>query len=141
MDDSPNTPLALALVGGAALCFFLAARPWPQSGGKAVRPEAYAQTIISGQPMPPGPAPKDDTQGIELGLSAILSVWALSKIAGLFTGFPSLFGNPAPGEGATGGEEGGDEGGDGGGGIIGDIEHDIGEGAKDIEGVAPDLGA
>ena len=134
MDDSPNTPLALALIGGAALCFFLAARPWPQSGGKAVRPEAYAQTIVSGKPMPPGPAPTDDTQGIELGLSAILSVWALSKIAGLFTGFPSLFGNPAPGEGAPGGEEGGDE---GGGGIIGDIE----QGAKDIEGAAPDLGA
>lgn len=100
MDDSPNTPLALALIGGAALCFFMAARPWPQSGGKAVRPEAYAQSVISGNTMAPGPAATDDTQSIETGLGAILTIWALSKIAGLFTGFPTLFGN-----GESGGRE------------------------------------
>jgi hypothetical protein len=111
-DDSPNTPLALVLIAGAALCTFMALRSWPQSGSAAVRPEAYAQSIISGDPLPPGPAPTNNTQAIELGLGAILSVWALSKIAGLFSSFPSFFGDEGTGSEGTGDEgtgEGGDE--------------------------------
>jgi hypothetical protein len=106
-----------------------------------VRPEAYGQSVISGQPLPAGPAPADDTGAIETGLKGLLLIWVLSKLGGLFSGFPTLF-NTGPGE-ESGGGESGDEGGGGedGGGIIGDIEHDIGEGAKDIEGAAPDLGA
>jgi hypothetical protein len=111
MDDSPNTPLALALIGGAALCVFMASRGWPQVDGKTVKPGAYAQSIVKGDPLSPGPV-TNETSDIQTGLSALLTIWVLSKLAGLFSGFPNFFGDNGANAGDEGGDNSGDEGGD-----------------------------
>jgi hypothetical protein len=65
-------------------------------------------------------------------------IWVLSKLGGLFTGFPTLF-NTGTGEGSSegeGGEGSSGEGDGGGGGIMGELER----GAKEVEGDLGEVG-
>jgi Transglycosylase SLT domain len=86
-DATAALPLAVLLFGLAALAGFMTLRQWPTSGGK---------------PPAAGAAPASDAGAIEVGLGAILAVWAASKAAqglsglgGLLAGLGQLFGGAA----------------------------------------------
>ena len=101
MDDdtgSGNLPLAILLLGIGAIALFLMARPWPQSGGKPIKPGAYVVDVLRGQPPPAGPASLSpgEVHLTEAGLAAILGLWAASKVG-------QGLGGVAAGAGAAGG--------------------------------------
>lgn len=105
-----NLPLAVGLFGVAGLGAFMALRPWPQQDGKPVTPAAYAESVVSGQPMAAGPVPASDKDAIETGLAGLLAAWALSKIASYFGGIGNfLNGGGSPGSLPGGEGEGGGE--------------------------------
>jgi hypothetical protein len=81
-DASGTLPLAVFLFALSALAAFMCLRQWPTSGGKPIEPGAYAVDILEGHPPAAGAAPASDTDAIEVGLAAILSLWAVSKAAG-----------------------------------------------------------
>lgn len=97
-------PMAIGLAGVTAITAFMALRPWPVSNAKAVRPGAYAQSILEGRPFAQGPEPAADTSDIETGLAALLGIWVVSKLASMFSGFGGLLpgggpeSTPPPGE-------------------------------------------
>jgi hypothetical protein len=101
-DATAALPLAVLLFALAALAGFMTLRQWPTSGGKPIVPAAYAVDILEGKPPAAGAAPKSDADAIEVGLGAILAVWAASKAAqglsglgGLLAGLGQLFGTAA----------------------------------------------
>lgn len=77
-DDS--LPLVVALSGISALAAYMALRPWPVSAGKPIRPAAYVADIFGGHPPASQPLP-DHTGEIEVGLTAVASIWTISKVA------------------------------------------------------------
>jgi hypothetical protein len=80
-DATGALPLAVALFGLAALAGFMTLRQWPQPGGKPIRPGAYAVDVLEGKAPAAGPVPASDVVPIEIGLGAILALWAASKAA------------------------------------------------------------
>jgi hypothetical protein len=101
-DATAALPLAVLLFALAALAGFMTLRQWPQSGGKPIVPAAYAVDILEGKPPAAGAPPASDADKIEVGLGAILAVWAASKAAqglsglgGLLAGLGQLFGGAA----------------------------------------------
>ena len=77
-------PLAILLLGVAAICGFIAFRPWPATPSSApVKPGSYVIEILQGHP--PAASEPADRQGqiseIEKGLTAVLLIWAVSKVA------------------------------------------------------------
>lgn len=124
MDDI-SFPMAIALLGIAAMAGFLAFRPWPMPGGKPIEPGSYVISILQGHP-PAASNPPDragDITTIQTGLMALIGVWAASKLASML----SNLGGPSGGAGASdeaqeGGESAGEE-----------IE-------GDVEGAATDIG-
>jgi Lysozyme like domain len=101
-DATAALPLAVLLFALAALAGFMTLRQWPTSGGKPIVPAAYAVDILEGKPPAAGAAPASDADKIEVGLGAILAVWAASKAAqglsglgGLLAGLGQLFGGAA----------------------------------------------
>jgi transglycosylase-like protein with SLT domain len=101
-DATAALPLAVLLFALAALAGFMTLRQWPTSGGKPIVPAAYAVDILEGKPPAAGAAPASDAGAIEVGLGAILAVWAASKAAqglsglgGLLAGLGQLFGGAA----------------------------------------------
>src|SRR5690349_20196529 len=83
-DETGNLPLAILLLGLAAIALFLMARPWPQTAGGPVKPGAYVVDVILGKPPPAGPASfsPGEVRLTEAGLAAILALWAAGKAAG-----------------------------------------------------------
>lgn len=84
MRDETMLPLGILLLGAVAIMAFIAARPWPVTpSSKPIKPGAYVIEILQGQP-PAASAPVD-RQGqiseIENGLTAVLLIWAASKVA------------------------------------------------------------
>lgn len=101
MDDegTGNLPLAIALIGVAAVLGFLAFRPWPQStGGEAIKPGAYLVDVLHAEPPPAGPPTfsSSEVQLTEAGLGALLGLWAAGKAG-------QAAGSLAQGAGALGG--------------------------------------
>jgi hypothetical protein len=84
-DDTGDLPLAIALIGGALLTGFMAYRPWPVSGGKTVKPGAYAFQILEGQVPAAGPPAVSpaEVQATEYALDMVLGVWAVTKLSGV----------------------------------------------------------
>jgi hypothetical protein len=101
-DATAALPLAVLLFALAALAGFMTLRQWPTSGGKPIVPAAYAVDILEGKPPAAGAPPASDAGAIEVGLGAILAVWAASKAAqglsglgGLLAGLGAIFGGAA----------------------------------------------
>lgn len=128
-------PLAIALLGVAALAGFLAFRPWPMPDGKPIEPGSYAISILQGK-VPAASNPPDrqtDITTIQTGLLALLGVWTASKLASML----SNLGGPTGGAGGSDEATGEDEGKAGGEEIEGDVKSalpDIETGAADVEG-------
>ena len=77
-------PLAILLMGVAAVAGFVAFRPWPATASSTpVKPGSYVIEILQGHP--PAASTPPDRQGqitqIENGLTAVLLIWAVSKMA------------------------------------------------------------
>ena len=91
-------PLAILLLGVAAVAAFLAARPWPQAAGAPIKPGAYVVDVLEGHPPPAGPATFSPTEVTltEAGLGTLLGLWAAGKIGQSVSGL-------AGGIGAAGG--------------------------------------
>jgi hypothetical protein len=74
-------PLIILLTGITVLCAFMAFRPWPQSStGKSYRVAPYVTELLGGK-VPSGPSPSNDTSQIETGVTALITIWAVSKAA------------------------------------------------------------
>lgn len=89
-------PLGILLLGMAALAGFIAMRPWPVTpSSKPIKPGAYVVEILQGQPPAASLSAKESGQQdkqiseIENGLTALLLIWAISKVAG---GISSILG-------------------------------------------------
>lgn len=78
---SAEAPLAVVLTGASLVAGYMALRPWPVTGGRPIRPAPYVYEIFGGHAPAPGPAPGNDTQVLEVGLWALLGIWAASKTA------------------------------------------------------------
>ena len=77
-------PLAILLLGVTAIAGFIAFRPWPATPGSTpVKAGSYVIEILQGNP--PAASTPPDRQGqiteIENGLTAVLLIWAVSKVA------------------------------------------------------------
>lgn len=96
--ESGNLPLAILLLGLAAVALFMMARPWPQTSAGPIKPGAYVRDVILGKPPPAGPQTftAGEVHLTELGLGALLSVWAAGKAG-------AALGGIAAGAGAGGG--------------------------------------
>jgi hypothetical protein len=81
-DGDGNLPLAILLMGVAAVALFMMARPWPQTSAGPVKPGAYVVDVLEGKPPPAGPQAFSPTEVhlTEAGLGAILGVWAAGKV-------------------------------------------------------------
>jgi hypothetical protein len=81
LDGNGNLPLAMLLLGGGCVALFMAARPWPQTSGGAIKPGAYLVDVLEGQPPPSGPEAFNPAEVhlTEAGLAALLSLWAAGK--------------------------------------------------------------
>jgi hypothetical protein len=134
--DNANLPLALLLLGAAALCAFVALRPWPVTPeGTPIGPGSYVIEILQGAPPAASLSPKQSGQqakqvaAIENGLFALIIVWAtknfinwLSALQGGFSGSDET----APAEEPTQGEPPAEEPPGEGTGVLGDLG-DLGE--------------
>lgn len=89
-DGSAALPLAVLLFALSALAAFMTLRQWPQPGGKAITPGAYAVDVLEGKAPAPGAAPASDAPAIEVGLAAILALWGASKAAQGLSGLGGL---------------------------------------------------
>ena len=87
-EESGNLPLAILLLGLAAVALFMMARPWPQTSAGAIKPGAYVVDVILGKPPPAGPESfsPGEVRLTEAGLAAILALWAAGKAAGAAQG-------------------------------------------------------
>lgn len=98
MNDNISFPVAIALLGIAAMAGFMAFRPWPQPNSKPIEPGSYAVSILQGN-IPA--ASKVDRSGdittIQTGLMALLGIWTANKLAGML----SNLGGPSGGAGAS----------------------------------------
>jgi hypothetical protein len=92
--DQANLPLAILLLGAAAVCGFLAVRAWPQSSGAAIKPGAYVVDVLHGTPPPAGPPAfsSGEVALTETGLSTLVGIWAAGKAAGALKGLGSAAG-------------------------------------------------
>ena len=98
--DNSSLPLAILLLGVAAVTGFMAFRPWPAPGDTAVKPGAYFIEILQGKP-PAASTPPDratDINVIKGGLVTILTLWAIGKFSGALSGLGG-------GAGSSGGDE------------------------------------
>lgn len=85
-------PLAVFLFALSALAAFMTLRQWPQPGGKPIAPGAYVVDVVEGKAPAPGAAPASDAPAIEVGLAAILALWAASKAAQGLSGVGGIIG-------------------------------------------------
>lgn len=91
-DATAALPLAILLFALSALAAFMTLRQWPQPGDKPIKPGAYAVDIIEGKAPAAGPQPVSDADAIEVGLAAILALWAASKAAQGLSGIGGIIG-------------------------------------------------
>ena len=92
--EAGNLPLAILLLGLAAVALFLMARPWPQTSAGAIKPGAYVVDVILGKPPPAGPASfsPGEVRLTEAGLAAILALWAAGKAGSAMQGLAGAAG-------------------------------------------------
>ena len=77
-------PLGILLLGVAAVAGFVAFRPWPASPSSTpVKAGSYVIEILQGHPPAASTPPDRQAQitEIENGLTAVLLIWAVSKVA------------------------------------------------------------
>ena len=79
--EGTGLPVAVALLGVTAGLVFIAARPWPQPGGKPIKTGAYLVSVVKGEPPAAGPHPRPPVGAVEAGLVTIAGLWAASKAA------------------------------------------------------------
>jgi hypothetical protein len=93
-DDAGNLPLAIALLGLAAVALFFMARPWPQTAAGPIKPGAYVVDVLLGKPPPAGPATfsPGEVRLTEAGLTAILALWAAGKAGSALGGIAGAAG-------------------------------------------------
>jgi hypothetical protein len=91
-DSTAALPLAVLLFGLATLAGFMTLRQWPTAGGSPITPGAYAVDVLEGKAPAAGAAPPSDAAAIEVGLAAILTLWAASKAAAGLSGLGGLLG-------------------------------------------------
>jgi hypothetical protein len=82
-DRGSKLPLTLGLTGLAAMALFMSFRPWPQVGGAAIKPGAYAWHIAEGQVPPEGPpaTSPEEVDAIQAGLDLLIGAWLTAKVA------------------------------------------------------------
>lgn len=92
--DTGSLPLAILLLGLAAVALFMMARPWPQTSAGAIKPGAYVVDVILGKPPPAGPASfsPGEVRLTEAGLAAILALWAAGKVGSAAQGIAGAAG-------------------------------------------------